>query len=131
MSSTYRLGELKRLLVVIEESVDQDRPVLVQQYWPTTYIVHDLRMHYGIELQDKDPLAGFQVKKVTNGSFAIHHPRRSNPAAPWTQIDMCNGASTRTVKYEEVPLEPPKARVPVVWKRGQWWKETRKGLVRV
>jgi len=97
----------------VMRSMERSRPVIQESWFPTGMNAHGLKRGYGDEIIGRRleyrQGTGFYFRTETGGE--IHVPTTSH-------------YSTR---YVEVPIAPPKSRLPIEWRDGQWYKETKWG----
>ncbi len=95
--------------------IDSNKPVIQESWFPTGMNAHGLRRSYG------DDIIGRKLEYEHGWGFYFRAPNGSRITVPTT--------SKYAARFVEVPIDPPKSRLPLEWRYGQWWKETKRGWV--
>lgn len=113
MSDT--IEEYDGMVYCVMRSTDRNRPIIQESWFATGLQAHGLKRGYG------DDIIGRKLDYETGFGFFFRTPNGNR-----LRVETTGG---RAERYVEVPIEPPKSRLPLRWQDGTWWKETKRGWV--
>jgi hypothetical protein len=109
------IEEFENEAYCVMRSADRTRPIIQESWFPTGLNAHSLQRSYG------DDIIGRKLDYEQGWGFYFRTPNGSRITVPTT--------NKYPARYVEVPIEPPKSRLPIEWRDGTWWKETKRGWV--
>lgn len=107
------IEEFENEIYCVMRSVDSTRPVIQESWFPTGLNAYSMRRSYGEDFIGKklEYDQGFYFRTPNGGRLRVET------------------TSKHSARFVEVAVEPPKSRLPVEWRQGTWWKETKRGWV--
>lgn len=111
------IEEFENEAYCVMRSTCSDRPVIQESWYATGLNAHGLKRGYG------DDIIGRELSYHQGRGFYFRLESGHEVMVPTT-----GGPSAR---YVEVPIAPPKSRLPIEWRHGQWWKLSKWGWKRM
>ena len=108
------IEEFENEAYCVMRSTCSERPVVQESWYATGLNAHGLKRGYG------DDIIGRRLEYRQGRGFFFRVPSSGHEV----MVPTTGGPSAR---YVEVPIAPPKSRLSIEWRRGQWWKETKWG----
>lgn len=113
MKNYDSIEEYEGEVYCVMRSMDWGRPIIQESWFPTGMNAHGLKRGYGDDVIGKK----LEYKQGLGFYFRLEGGHRLT-------VPLSSHYSTR---YVEVPITAPKSRLPLEWRDGQWWKDTKWG----